>query len=172
MNCDESNPAAAVKARRLMLGLSPAPLAEAVGISLASYHDLESNNSEICSCLDISEVFRLCRALLLTPDDVFNAARRAGGATSACGQTHVLGFQSLRHAILEELERSGKVIGDFETNVGWELSSFIQGGDSGLSWSIDCLVDVCGGCGVDWLAILRTEFDSQQYQESCGPGAS
>jgi hypothetical protein len=42
----------------------------------------------------------------------------------------------------------------FEDKAGWNLDGFITNPNAAWDWNVDCLRDLCGQLGVDWLAAL------------------
>ncbi len=172
MTCDDSLPAAVIKKRRVALGLDHTSVAVAMGINRPSYYDLEAVDTEIWTCVDVVEVFRLCRVLKLTPEGIFRRSASyfeeefvksvpSFGASPLQIKSPMEGLASLRPLIANTLVRTGESISQFEDRVGWGgLQDFLADKVSGLNWNVNCLACVCKGCGADWLAVLQNEFDS------------
>jgi hypothetical protein len=155
-------PSDVIKRRREALGLDYDAAAAATGMT--NYYDTETYGDDMWVCTSIIEVLRLCKAFRLTPDEVFGGSASTSGIAPGHGKHPVGGLSSLRGLIADELARTGESVGQFEDRVGWELQGFLAGTASGLHWNMDGLADVCDGCGADWLAVLRSEFNASNWE--------
>ena len=158
-------PAGVIRKRREALGLGHASVAAAAGISLSNYHDLEAVGTEMWTGIAIVNVLRLCRALRLTPAELFQGSESSFGVAPGRGTFPGNGLRGLYTLVAEELSRRGESASRFEDRVGWDIQRFLAATDAGLeTWNIDCLADVCAGCGADWLAVLQGEFESGAWE--------
>lgn len=158
----DSLPSVIIQKRRIALGIDRASAERAM--SGLNYYDLEDVDTEIWTCASLVDVLRLCQFLKLTPEEIFEKSVSSRGIAPHQGKYPVGGLSSLRSLIADELIRTGESVSKFEDRVGWELQGFLAGTESGLKWNMDCLADVCKGCGADWLAVLQNEFDSGAWE--------
>src|SRR6266404_1736195 len=121
--------------------LTRAQLADATGINLAWYHDLEAYDDELTSNVSIGSVARIARALGIKPSALYR------------GQSHgIVSLEHLASLVREHVARSGKSLEDFETEIGWSVAAALANPDEFLQFNADCLRS--GGRCIDWFEVL------------------
>ena len=63
-------------------------------------------------------------------------------------------FSDLAAGILEYVQSSKLTISEFEERAGWEVAGFLESHARAMDWNLDCLMDVCRCCAMDWVALL------------------
>jgi len=104
--------------------------------------------NDLNNTISIAELAALCKALGIRIIELF--ADDNATVTNQKGLT----FTDLALVVKTHLDERRQSLDDFENDVGWEIAAFFQAPDSAWNWNIDCLRDVCLGCGVDWLSVL------------------
>jgi hypothetical protein len=121
--------------------------AAAAGISLPCDCDLEDHDDEITMCIDLDKLRDVCRVVSRNTTDLFpDDARRLDGQK--------LAFTDITRALEAYLMEQRMSLDEFEDKVGWNLHEFLANPELGWKWNIDCLRDVCGPLGIDWIKAL------------------
>lgn len=123
-------------------------LANAMDISLESYHDLEHHDDEIYVVLSLRELTQLARTIGIRPIDIFI------DEPSQADSHPRRDFESLARAVTQLLASRGQPLDAFEDEIGWGIGAFLQGPQAALEWNITCLRGVCDAVGCDWLELL------------------
>ena len=128
-------------------GKTAQDLANAAGISVPHYYDLEAHDDELFMTLSLRELRELCQSLAVSARYLFaNGPRKDNGS--------VVSFVSIAAALSGYL-REHKVSQDaFENKIGWSLGSLAANPELAWEWNVDCLRDVCSELQIDWMAAL------------------
>ena len=140
---------ARLKAARQQRGKSPKEIANAIGISVESYYDLEDSD-EFARVLSLREFLQLCDAVSLSPVDLL-------GWQST--DLTAINPETLRCRMRDYINANSLSIGSLEDIVGFQLAPFMADIDEFYDWNLDCLKAVCKTIGVDpadALAALHT----------------
>lgn len=142
------NYAKRIEAARLAVGKEMDEMAELLGISYASYWDLEGYDDEVLTCLSLDKVKRLCEALKIHPVSLLSDRPNQAGPIA-----HVT-LPDLMDRIKEHIAIHNLTVAEFEDRAGWGIQKCLDDPAQALGWNVDCLKDVCAEIGVDWLEAL------------------
>jgi transcriptional regulator with XRE-family HTH domain len=119
-------PAQHLKGARERLGQTPEQVARAVGLTVATYYDLENCN------------------------DLYNAVSL--GELALMHKKAPIQLRVLRDLVRQYLSDHTISLSTFEAKVGWNLGSFLEDPDVAYrEWNVDCLRAICRELGLDWL---------------------
>jgi len=124
-------------------GLDPKVIAEASGLSIAEYYDLESYHDELHVAASVESIARVARALGVAP------SRFYGGSSE-----NIISVAELASLVSRYLVKSNRSLGELEDEVGWDLAESLKNPSRFLSFNADGLRDVCTAIGVNWLNVL------------------
>jgi transcriptional regulator with XRE-family HTH domain len=136
--------ASAFREARERVGISARELAAEVGMTEASYFDLEAYDEEAYMCLTLAQLRALADRLGTSPARLLdqNEGKTPLNAVALAG--------ALRVAVGESDDR----IAAFESQVGWELSAFLNKPETLLTWTPVALRDLCDALRLDWVSAL------------------
>jgi hypothetical protein len=143
-----SGTAQRIAAARERAGISHADMADHLGLTLPSYHDLEAYDDEAFDCISLEQFLKLARVLRVSPRSLISGQGDAA-------VTVAVSAEDVAHALRRRVDRDadgGKALGD---DVGWEIHAALV--DPTAIWSDWCLAqlrDVCGAIGLSWKAVL------------------
>lgn len=135
-------------------GMSLDALAVSMEITSQEYWDLEGNE-DLYMCLPIRALFKLCKALSISPGDLFS------------NESEVRNFVSLPEELLEHVKRNIQEhhidLDEFGNRVGWSVTDFAVTPSKFLDFNIDGMIDICEALGLNWLVSLEHMF--KQWEE-------
>jgi len=143
-----------LKKIRERASLSVSQVSRCLGISEASYYDLE-HFEDLYDCLSLREVLKLVHCLSVKPHVLF-------------GDEHIqiITPDELLKAMQDILVIKKMSLSDFEELIGWDMKEFLDCPLKGaMNWNIDCAKDVCDAINLNWRALLYglsvAELDGQ-----------
>ncbi len=145
---EQQSAAARLQEIRVTLGKSPDEVAQAMGINLPSYYDLESYGDELYMCPSLSDLRSLCKFLGITGSVLFTGQERATGISPS----------ELARRMVERREELGLCWPDFEELVGWGIQGLVDDPNVAWEWNVDCLRDLCQVLRCDWIEALTGLF--------------
>ena len=128
-------------------GKTPQEIAEAIGITVESYYDLESTD-DLSMVLSLRKVLKLCQALALMPADLFGWQPV---------ESSPLFPETLQRLINDYLNLKLMKMKSFEDLVGYYIAPFMANKDEFYEWNMDCLKAVCDAIGIDFKKMLIME---------------
>jgi transcriptional regulator with XRE-family HTH domain len=133
---------------REKLGFEPEALASALGISKASYYDLESHRSELFQNLSLRRVLLLSRLLKVPLPAMFSET-----PSGSPGRLMDLAARVALHC-----SETGLSVEQFGERVGWDIQQFVTAPATALDdWCVDTLRAVCRGVRCSWIDVLTNE---------------
>lgn len=135
-----------IRFARVAAGLTHMEVAEAIGLNLPSYYDLEGVEDEVQSCISLRELQALSRTLRVDPGWIVTGKSQLMGSN--------IGLASVPALIRSHLEDRGITLADFEEQAGWMVGETLADGAAIWGWNVDCLTDVCHVLGIDWWSVL------------------
>jgi hypothetical protein len=124
-------------------------MAEQLRISLPAYHDLESFDDELATCLSLEQVRSLAEMLRLPVTALIADHPNATASGAAMSMTELI--DRIRRRLVQE----GISVDAFSDRIGWDVTAALNDPDSAWrDWNIDCLNDVCAEIEIDWLRVL------------------
>lgn len=132
-----------VKQLREQFDRRPADLAEAAGINLPSYYDLEGNQDELEAAVPVRSVAKLAKELRVKPSAFY------GGFSS-----DQMSVSELAVRVREHLARSAESLEGFEERIGWSVGDALADPDMFRECCADELRDICNGISVSWFDVL------------------
>ena len=124
-----------IKSARIRTGLSAGDAAAELGLTIASYDDLEMHDDEVFMTVTLSEVGILARLLETTPCEIV--------VPEGARIPEPVAMSVLLAAVNREIEASGETIDAFENRIEFDVASALQRPE-------------CGAVHVDWLAVLAS----------------
>lgn len=144
------SPAEVIKARRKTLGIDPGDLAIALGITDASYEDLESYDDELESVISIAQALTLARALKLSLHQILF------GQPPNEPQTR---WEDLPQLVNQSLRSRAIPLPEFEDLVGWELGELLSNTTQAQDkYPLMFLHDLSGVLGVPYPALVPSHM--------------
>lgn len=142
---------ARLKALREKAGLDPETLADQVGISSAWFEDLERDDEELETSLDLEQVRKLA---LLVGSGISHLLTGAPLPPGTAPLTFMDLARKLKARIDEEADPASGLEA-WEERVGWELRRFLKSpSQEGWGQRIRFFQDACRVLRMDWLGIL------------------
>jgi transcriptional regulator with XRE-family HTH domain len=132
-----------IKELRVKRDLDPRELAEAAGITIDEYYDLESIDDELHIAASVESIARVARALGVNPSTFY-----AGSSARA------VSLDELVSLILQHTRETKKTLDEFEEEVGWDLAEALATPQKFLAFNAHGLRDVCAPLGINWLDVL------------------
>jgi hypothetical protein len=143
-----NGPSSVLKHSRERAGEHYFELAHRVGLPVPAYLDLEAHDNDIMTAVSLRHLSDICAKLALTVFELFAAVHSSG--------KRLPGWRSLASELQTYLRTNGLSLAEFETVVGYEISSALTDPDAILDWNLDCLRSVCISIGVDWKTAFPT----------------
>jgi transcriptional regulator with XRE-family HTH domain len=138
-----------IRTARQRAGISARELAEAMGLSIESFDDLESYDDEAFMCVSLSQLGALGDRLGLTPVEIV--------APIVTMNPDPIPMSTLLARVVSEIERKGETAEAFGTRLGWDVSGALANPqNTWQEWNLECLQAVCKSVGVDWLGVLAS----------------
>ena len=140
-----------LKSVREGASLSVAQVSQCLGISEASYYDLE-HFDDLYHCLTLKQVMKLVSCLNIKPHVLFGDA-----------EIRVFTPEELLGAIQSNLVKKAVSLSDFEELIGWDIREFLNCPLAGAkNWNIDCARDVCDAVNLNWRALFYGLHEAEQ----------
>jgi transcriptional regulator with XRE-family HTH domain len=137
------NPNERLRQARKGLGKSEAEVADAMGISLSNYYDLEYCAEELPTVMTMKQLRNLSALLGITVRSLLGAERDQS-----------IAFVDLAEIIRKYLAANRITASEFEDRAGWELRGVLEDPEAAWNWTIVCLQDVCETLGIAWQDVL------------------
>jgi transcriptional regulator with XRE-family HTH domain len=134
-----------IKALRLEAGRSEQELADELGITPHSYHDLEQHDEELESAVSLAQALKL--ANLLHTD-----------LLTLLGETEIpvkMPIARVRSALAAQLGRSAEAKELMEDTLDWDLGPFLEGSEEWTTvYTVDFVRKLATAIEVDWQVLL------------------
>ena|SRR5579871_6028332 len=130
---------------REQANLTAVEVAHHIGVSPASYFDLETYDDLVTS-VSINQVCKLVHVLKARVEELFDIQS---------DDPKTISHQTLSWLIEDFMRRSGITIDVFEDQVGWNIGPLLTSDEAVLTWNIEQLQDVCRLIEVSWVEVLR-----------------
>jgi transcriptional regulator with XRE-family HTH domain len=128
-------------------GLSEEEMGERVGIGVASYRDLESDDTEVFMCLSLAHLRVLGRILGVSPRILL-----LGEDAPVPGEP--VSFSEISAHLNALRAAKGVTVDDLSDQVGWELRDVLVDPEKLWTFNVDGLRDLCRAIQADWVAAL------------------
>ena len=125
-------------------------MASLLGLSREWYNDLEMYDDEIRDTISLRQLVTLSHALRLDLVDFFS-----DGASKPAAS---VSLDALAEKINEHLAAHNLTVAEFEEAVGWELANCLTEPGQFMNFNLEGLRDVSRPLGIDWRALLSTDF--------------
>jgi transcriptional regulator with XRE-family HTH domain len=133
---------------RELAGLDTTGLAQALGLSIAAYVDLEAYDDEAYMSVSLAQLRSLGKLLNICPRNLF-------ASDAVDSNPEELRPSELVSRIRDYLRTHALSIEQFEAQVGWTVSPVMSNPDTlWQAWNVDALYDVCEPLGVVWQMVL------------------
>lgn len=109
----------------------PKAIAEASGLSLAEYYDLESHADELHVAASVESIARVAQALGVTPSTFYGSSSES-----------IVSVGELASLISRHKGESKNSFSEFEEEVGWDLAQSLESPSRFLALNVDGLRDV------------------------------
>jgi transcriptional regulator with XRE-family HTH domain len=136
-----------IRAAREKLNLSHDEVAQLIGMSRASYYDLESYDDEAFMAISLRDLLKLGSALRVAARDLVDD----DGAQPPAEQVT---YEELAAGVRAQIEAEGMDVDTWGTKVGWDVADLLRDPTSVADLNLDGLCDICAAVGVDWRAVL------------------
>ena len=123
--------------------LSAEQLAAAGGINLAWYYDLETDEEELTSNVSLDSVARIAKALGVKSSALYGMQ-----------SSRIVSLETLASLVREHVQRSGKSLSDFETEIGWSVAGALANPEEFRGFNVDGLRATAEAVGVVWPDVL------------------
>jgi transcriptional regulator with XRE-family HTH domain len=124
-------------------------LARAADITVESYYDLESYDSELDMAIAVIRVARIARGLGVSPSLLY------GGTSKGAVSTHDLASRIGKH-----LDQSGQSLKQFEDQVGYTIGEALADPEKFGECNADELRAVTAAVKVNWFDVLDHLLDA------------
>jgi len=131
-------------------GKSIGEMASLLGLSWEWYNDLESYDEEITDTLSVHQLVLLSKAIGIDLVDFFS--------DGASKPAESVSLDALAKKINEYLKAHNLTVAEFEEAVGWELANCLTEPRQFMNFNLQGLMDVSRPLGIDWRALLSTDF--------------
>jgi transcriptional regulator with XRE-family HTH domain len=141
--------AARIRALRIRAGRSQAELAQAVGLNVAWYADLEIRDNELAATLTLFKAMELASVFAVPLHELLGEPTVAGDP---------IGLIDLPQRIVDHAKNAGISIEQLEERTGWELREFLDSPIlTAAHMPIAFFQAVASALGINWLSLVPDE---------------
>lgn len=136
-----------IRQGRLQSGLSESEITRRLGITIHSYCDLESYDSEAFTVVSLKHLAELGRILCVQPS-VLLLGREGEGVKQT------VTFDDVSARLAKKVVESGLTADQFGDLIGWDIEALLRDPQSLWDFCVDALYHICKALGLDWVVAL------------------
>jgi hypothetical protein len=122
-------------------------VADRVGLSLASYYDLEGRDDEAFTCISLGQLVALGSALRVSPRELVDDQE-------ASPATERVAYARLADQVRTQVDLEGTSPEAWGDRIGWDVSALLLNPERVADLNLDGLRDICSAVGIDWRAVV------------------
>ncbi len=136
-----------IEAARAQSGLTPGEIAERLGITDASYWDLEWFDDEAFKAIPLRVLSVLGETLRVEPRILLLGSE-------AREPSETVSFADVARRLADHIARAGKSAEQLSDEVGWELQPVLADPEHLWEYDVEALYCITKAVGLDWVAAL------------------
>ena len=143
-----------IRDARLKIELDESEIARRLGISLASYDDLEAYDDEAFTVPTLGDLVRLAEIVRVEPRVLLLGAE-------AHGIQRTFTFRHIAERVAHQIAARGITVAELGDEIGYDVRPLLDSSEALWHYDVEALYNICKTVDMDWVAALPDLSTSQ-----------